>query len=941
MFDVFYIGKKPRLFAHEREVDSIQQAQQQCRTRYCWIVNYLSDYTGWDWLWEPVPWQNKHTHVWPSQWHDYSGTYLVPKNGTGELNFHTEVIPNRECQDNWTVPENVDKNSIDWTWAPHPLDPPYVYHFPSQHQSASGVTYTVPAATDVKLVNPFCVTVLTVTDNWATVDHANIDTIDYSWHPHPLDPPYIYVFGNQWYPAEIMPTVEYRVPGATERKYVDEPRACLASRHTNHWHTLIDCEWDYSWQPEPGSPPLIFVFGNQHWPAVKMPTVEYHMSGATDRKYMDYPVARLLPEKDNWLVPEEVNSDSIDFTWVPDPDEPPYIYHFGTDYQDSVGLTYTVPGATELKFAGEIPTTKSAESAVAVLDIFYLDYSNHMSAARLAQLKEHYPDIQRVRYVNSLVDTIRRCASKSTTTRFWVISSRNVYDNFDFAWHAEPWQNSMTHVFGSQWNKWSDTFLINKWEFERHARWAAGIEQFPNLNFVADQTVTAPTDACDIYVVDHGNGETQAVLDFLSAQYRVVKRARYFDNYLDTLRRLLADVDADHVWVVSSICDYTQFDFSWQPEAWQRDMLHVFPSNEQKFGDTFYVPVQSLRDQIDRLELLDWFDTVHYCNDQRVARWAIPVFEHTADSHVDCVRTAEFSAPVALFTNRPIKSQDIPSVNLWRAQTKTVVPLDSGGAAVVVPRVAVGSIQKQLYDYPYIDKTQRKLVDQPLDIVFISNGEPNADANWLHLQRVSQGKPNRCVRVDGVSERGAAYKAAAEASQTPWFFAVFAKLEVDDDFDWTWQPDRLQQAKHYIFNARNPVNGLEYGHQGLIAYNKKLVIATEEIQGLDFTLSQPHGVEPVLSGVAHYNTDPWSTWRTAFREVAKLQYYAHVSPDVETDYRLGIWQSRAEGNNAEWSLRGAQDAVEYYQSVDGQYDQLLLTFEWAWLRQYFDNKYQA
>jgi hypothetical protein len=27
--------------------------------------------------------------------------------------------------------------------------------------------------------------------------------------------------------------------------------------------------------------------------------------------------------------------------------------------------------------------------------------------------------------------------------------------------------------------------------------------------------------------------------------------------------------------------------------------------------------------------------------------------------------------------------------------------------------------------------------------------------------------------------------------------------------------------------------------------------------------------------------------------------------------------------------------------INGQYDQLLLTFEWAWLRQYFDNKYQA
>jgi hypothetical protein len=149
----------------------------------------------------------------------------------------------------------------------------------------------------------------------------------------------------------------------------------------------------------------------------------------------------------------------------------------------------------------------------------------------------------------------------------------------------------------------------------------------------------------------------------------------------------------------------------------------------------------------------------------------------------------------------------------------------------------------------------------------------------------------------------------------------------------------MQQTKHYIFNSRNPVNGLEYGHQGLIAYNKKLVLGTDEIRGLDFTLSQPHGVEPVLSGTAHFNTDPWSTWRTAFREVVKLQYYYETIPDVETEYRLTTWQKRAQGDHAEWSLRGAKDAVEYYDSVLGNYDSLLLTFEWAWLRDYFNQQY--
>jgi len=77
MFDVFYSGKKPGLFAHERRADSVEHAQTLSRTRYFWWVQYLADYTNFDFLWEPVPWQSEFVHAWPSQWHEHSGTYLV------------------------------------------------------------------------------------------------------------------------------------------------------------------------------------------------------------------------------------------------------------------------------------------------------------------------------------------------------------------------------------------------------------------------------------------------------------------------------------------------------------------------------------------------------------------------------------------------------------------------------------------------------------------------------------------------------------------------------------------------------------------------------------------------------------------------------------------------------------------------------------------------
>jgi hypothetical protein len=159
---------------------------------------------------------------------------------------------------------------------------------------------------------------------------------------------------------------------------------------------------------------------------------------------------------------------------------------------------------------------------------------------------------------------------------------------------------------------------------------------------------------------------------------------------------------------------------------------------------------------------------------------------------------------------------------------------------------------------------------------------------------------------------------------------VFAKLQVNEDFDWSWQPDRMQEAKHYIFHAYNPVNNLVYGHQAMIAYNVKLVMANPGL-GLDFTLDDPHEVVPIVSGTAYYDNDPWTCWRTAFRECIKLR---HSLPDVENEYRLGEWLSRGDGANGVWSLRGAQDAVSYYDRVDGNFAELKKTYEWSWLAAY-------
>jgi hypothetical protein len=140
----------------------------------------------------------------------------------------------------------------------------------------------------------------------------------------------------------------------------------------------------------------------------------------------------------------------------------------------------------------------------------------------------------------------------------------------------------------------------------------------------------------------------------------------------------------------------------------------------------------------------------------------------------------------------------------------------------------------------------------------------------------------------------------------------------------------MQQPKHYIFHATNPVNGLEYGHQAMIAYNRDLVLANSGT-GLDFTLDSAHEVVPVNSGTAYYAQTPWMAWRTAFREAIKLRASL---PDVEAEYRLGQWLKHNDHPVEQYSHLGAEDAVEYYESVKGNPTELRKSYEWDWLASY-------
>ena len=99
---------------------------------------------------------------------------------------------------------------------------------------------------------------------------------------------------------------------------------------------------------------------------------------------------------------------------------------------------------------------------------------------------------------------------------------------------------------------------------------------------------------------------------------------------------------------------------------------------------------------------------------------------------------------------------------------------------------------------------------------------------------------------------------------------VDADAEIKEDFTFNYIPDVYDEDVVHVWGSQNPVNNLEYGYGGVKLFPTKLVRDATS-WGLDFTtgLSKRFKSMPEVSCITRFNTDAFSTWRSAFRECVK------------------------------------------------------------------------
>lgn len=250
-------------------------------------------------------------------------------------------------------------------------------------------------------------------------------------------------------------------------------------------------------------------------------------------------------------------------------------------------------------------------------------------------------------------------------------------------------------------------------------------------------------------------------------------------------------------------------------------------------------------------------------------------------------------------------------------------------------------ISSKEFNYRFYS-TDKKEIDvrasdpRSFDIIFLSYNESNADNNF---KRLIDRFP-RTKRVHGVKGIHQAHLSAAKLSSTHMFFVVDADAIIENDFDFIYEFPYWERNLTAVWRSRNPINNLEYGYGGVKLFSKELTLKMN-LNSTDMTTSIGNKFIPLekVSNVTKFNTDPFNTWKSAFRECVKLASKSiQRQNDEETNARLETWCTVANGDYAEFALQGARDGREYGEKYKNDDEELKKINDFDWLKKFYESR---
>ena len=396
----------------------------------------------------------------------------------------------------------------------------------------------------------------------------------------------------------------------------------------------------------------------------------------------------------------------------------------------------------------------------------------------------------------------------------------------------------------------------------------------------------------------------------------------FVESYLEVLKSVIDDISTEYFWFFANFVDLKSIDIDFIPEQHEIDQIHVW-YNKNKEGNIFLIPTKQLKEQIHNLKFLRDYKDINYHRNDTIIQNNITKKQFSLAQPYEALEDTKENFYTWLY-NKDLKKSQLPNFypSFWED-----IKLYTWGKTNDIMLVPNFTELKQFYDIDRIVHYDLDYEARPMDIIFISYDEPGASERFEKLKQ-NYPRAKWCKNIQGQTK---AYHTAASMSDTDYFFAVFPKIDLVDSFDFTFQPDRLKNPSHYIFDCYNEVIDCTYGHDGVILYNKRLVLDTTE-PGLDFTMSQSVTTVPILSAINKLDETSLLAWRTAFREVIKLKLQKQT---VENNFRLKKWTTIGKGNKAEWVHKGAMDAVDFLNNGNDPFE----SYNFDTIKKIFEEKY--
>ena len=161
-----------------------------------------------------------------------------------------------------------------------------------------------------------------------------------------------------------------------------------------------------------------------------------------------------------------------------------------------------------------------------------------------------------------------------------------------------------------------------------------------------------------------------------------------------------------------------------------------------------------------------------------------------------------------------------------------------------------------------------------------------------------------------------------------------------DDFNFELFVEKWDRETVHVWRSKNPINDLVYGYGGVKLFPRLLTINMDTSKpDMTTSITDKFKAVPVVSNITAFNTDPYNTWKSAFRECCKLSSKIIDRQKMkETNERLIVWCTVGNDKEfGEYAIAGAKAGAAFGARNKGKIEELKKINDFDWLREKYES----